>query len=373
MDFELTEEQKAIRKTVKEFSEKELEPHVKEWEESGEISRDAFRKMAELGLTGINVPEKYGGMGLDYLTAAVVYESLAAGGVEYITVHNMVCFFVHKFGNDQQKTKYLIPLAKGELLGSFALTEPNAGSDVSAIETSAVLSGDKYVLNGNKVFITCAGEAEIYATMAKTNKEKGEISAFIVEKGTPGLSFGKEEEKLGLKNMPTREVIFEDCPVPADNLLGKPGDGFRIALSSLDEGRISVGALSVGGSQLVLGEAIKYAKQRVQFGRPIVKFQAIQFMLADMATQTEASRWLVYNAAYRMDHGLSYIKEASMAKMYATDVALKVAIDGIQILGGYGYTTDYGIERALRDAKGAQIVEGTNQIQRIIIAGELVK
>jgi alkylation response protein AidB-like acyl-CoA dehydrogenase len=313
-------------------------------------------------------------MGLDYLTAAIVYETLANSGVGYITVHNMVCFFVHKFGNEEQKEKYLSSLAKGEILGSFCLTEPNAGSDVSAIETSAVLCDDKYILNGTKVFITCAGEAEIYAVMAKTDKERGEISAIIVEKGTPGLSFGKKEEKLGLKSMPTREVVFEDCPVPAENLLGEPEDGLKIALSSLDEGRISVGALSVEGAQFGLDEATKYAKQRVQFGKPIASFQAIQFMLADIATKVEATRWLVYNAAYRMDHhGSSYMKEASMAKMYASDVAMKVSTDAIQILGGYGYTTDYSVERLFRTAKGFQIVEGTNQIQRMIIARELLR
>jgi alkylation response protein AidB-like acyl-CoA dehydrogenase len=287
----------------------------------------------------------------------------------------MVASVISDYGSEEQKKRWLPPMCSGEKLGAFALTEPDAGSDAASIRTQAVKKGDSYLLNGRKIFITSGGEADIYVVYVKTDPEKGAkgISAVIVEKGTPGLFFGKIEKKMGMKSHPTRELIFEDCLIPLDNLLGEENEGFKIALSELSGGRINIGSISVGLSQVSLDEAIKFAKERAQFGKPIASFQGIQFMLADLATAIEGARLLVYRAAYLKDQNQPVIKESAMAKLYATDVAMKVTTEAVQIMGGYGYMKDYPVERNMRLAKAMQIVEGTNQIQRMIIARELVR
>lgn len=295
--------------------------------------------------------------------------------MSYVSINNLVCFLIYKNGNEEQRRRWVVPLAKGDLFGGFVLTEPNAGSDAASIRTSADKRGDEYILNGTKIFISAGGEAEVYTVVAKTDKEKGAAGAsiFVVEKGTPGFSFGKIEKKMGMCSYPTRELIFDDCKVPKDHLLGEEGKGFKMIMEALDGGRINIGAISVGLAHASLNKALNYSKERVQFGKHISEFQGIQFMLADMATDIEAARLLVYKAAYMKDHGQKVTKEAAMAKKFATDVAMRVTTDAVQILGGYGYMKDYTVERYMREAKVGQIVEGTNQIQRVVIARELLK
>jgi len=378
MNFDITEEQKEILNTVRDFTRNEIAPYAGKWEEEKEFSRETFRKMGVIGLTGLYPQEEYGGIGVGKLTAAMVFEELARGCAStatYLSVHNLVTSVIYDFGNPEQKERWLPPLSKGEKLAGFALTEPDAGSDALAIRTVAARNKGGYLLDGRKIFITSGGEAEIYVVYVRTDPGKGVkgISAVIVEKGTKGFSFGKEENKMGMRSHPTRELIFEDCWVPEENLLGKEGEGYRIALSELNGGRINIGAISVGLSQAALDEAINYARERVQFGKPIASFQGIQFMLADMASAIEGARLLVYKSAYLTDRNEPVMKEAAMAKLIASDVAMKVTTDAVQILGGYGYMKDYPVERYMRLAKAMQIVEGTNQIQRIVIARELLK
>ncbi|RJP65874.1 MAG: acyl-CoA dehydrogenase [Candidatus Abyssobacteria bacterium SURF_17] len=378
MSFQLTEEQESLRRTVQKFAEKEIAPIAAEAEEKAEFHREIFEKLADIGLLGIACPEEYGGAGLDYSTYIVVVEEIAKHCLATavgLGVQNLPQIMIDRFGTKEQKEKYLSPLSSGKKLGAFALTEPGAGSDASSLKTSAVRDGDGYVLNGTKVFITHGGVADIYLVMAKTQPEKGAhgISSFIVEDGTPGFSFGKVEKKMGLRASPTREIIFEDCRIPRESLVGKEGDGFKIAMIALDSGRITIGAAAVGVAQAALNEAVKYAKQREQFGQPIASFQGIQFMLADMATSIRAARNLVREAAYLKDSGQAFSHVAAMAKLYATDTAMKVTTDAVQIFGGYGYMQDYPVERLMRAAKVTQIVEGTNQIQRMVIARNLLK
>ena len=377
MIFKLTEEQEAVRNMVRSFAEKELAPHVDEWEEKEIFPREAFKKIAKLGLFGLTCPEEYGGTNMGFLSSALIYEELGKTyrAMSYLSVHNLVCFLIYKNGNEDQRNRWVVPLAKGDLFGAFALTEPNSGSDAAAIQSSAVKKGDDYVINGNKIFISAGGEADVYTVIVKTDKEKGAAGAsiFVVEKGTPGFSFGNLEKKMGMCSYPTRELIFDDCIVPKDHLLGSEGKGFKMIMEALDGGRINIGAVSVGLAQAALDKALNYSKERVQFGTPISGFQGIQFMLADMATEIEAARLLVYKAAYLKDQGLKVTKEAAMAKRFATDVSMKVTTDAVQILGGYGYMKDYTVERYMREAKVGQIVEGTNQIQRVVIARELLR
>ncbi|RJP55809.1 MAG: acyl-CoA dehydrogenase [Deltaproteobacteria bacterium] len=377
MIFKFTEEQEAVKRMVKNFAEKELAPYVDEWEEKEIFPREAFKKIAELGLFGMTCPEEYGGTNMGFLSSAIIYEELGKTyrAMSYVSINNLVCFLIYKNGNEEQRMRWVIPLAKGDLFGGFALTEPNAGSDAAAIQTSAEKKGDRYVLNGSKIFISAGGEADIYTVVAKTDKEKGASGAsiFIVEKGTHGFSFGKTEKKMGMCSYPTRELIFDDCIVSKEHLLGGEGKGFKMIMEALDGGRINIGAISVGLAQAALDKALSYSKERAQFGKPISEFQGIQFMLADMATEIEAARLLVYKAAYMKDQGLKVTKEAAMAKRFATDVAMKVTTDAVQILGGYGYMKDYTVERYMREAKVGQIVEGTNQIQRVVIARELLR
>jgi acyl-CoA dehydrogenase len=378
MAFELSEEQEQLRRTVAKFAEKELAPIAAEADEKGEFHREIYEKLADLGLLGIPCPEEYGGAGLDYSTYVIVIEEIAKHCLATavgLAVQGLPQIMIGLFGDEEQKKKYLAPLASGKKLGAFALTEPNAGSDAASLKTSAVLDGDGYVLNGTKVFITHGGVAEVYLVMAKTDPSKGPrgISSFIVEDGAPGFSCGKTEKKMGLRASPTRELIFENCRVPRRNLVGKEGDGFKIAMTALDSGRITIGAAAVGVAQAALDESVKYAKQREQFNQPIANFQGIQFMLADMATSIRAARNLVKEAAYLKDNGKPFSQVAAMAKLFATDAAMKVTTDAVQILGGYGYMQDYPVERLMRAAKVTQIVEGTNQIQRMVIARHLLK
>ena len=377
MDFELSEEQKAIQRMVRGFVNKEVIPNVEKWEEKEELPKATFKKLAELGLFGMAAPEEYGGMPVDALTSAIIYEELIKGyrGLSYLSVHNLCLSLIARFGSHQQKGRWLPGLAKGELFGAFAITEPSAGSDAAAIQTSAEREGDEYLINGTKIFISCGGDADVYTVSTKTDKEKGAkgISVIVVEKGAPGFFVGKTEKKLAMRAYPTRELIFENCRVPAGNRLGEENWGFKILLSGLDGGRINVGAGAVGNAQAAFEIALKYAKERVQFGQPIANFQAIQFMLADMATEIQAARLLVYHAASLKDRRLPVTLAASMAKRYATDMAMKVTVDAVQILGGYGVMQDYKVERYMREAKIGQIVEGTNQIQRMVIARELLK
>jgi len=379
MDFVMTTEQESIRKVVRDFAEKSVAPTAAERDEKELFPRDIFDAMGELGFLGLPYPEEYGGAGSDFVSYAIAVEEIsrvcASTGIG-LSVHTSLCSWpIFKYGTEEQKQKFLRPLAEGTKLGAFGLTEPNAGTDVANASTSAVRDGNEYVLNGTKVFNTNGGEAEIEVIFAATDKSAGMkgMSAFIVEKGTPGLTFGKKEIKMGIRSSVQREVIMENCRIPAENLLGKEGEGFKIAMTTLDGGRIGVAAQSVGIAQGALDEAIKYAKARVQFGKPIAANQAISFLLAEMATKIEAARLLTYKAAFHKSHHLPYSKEAAMAKMFASDTAMQVTTDAVQIFGGYGFSREYPVERMMRDAKITQIYEGTNQAQRMVIAGNILR
>jgi butyryl-CoA dehydrogenase len=379
MQLELNDQQKMIQKMVREFAEKEIAPVAAELDQKEEYPTKILEKMAKLGLLGIIIPVEYGGAGLDTISYAIVIEEIsrkcASTGV-ITSVHNsLVCWPIMKYGTEEQKKKYLPILAKGEKIGAFAGTEPNAGSDLGAMQTTAVLKGNKYIINGDKTFITSGSEAGVIIVFAVTDKSTGPkgISAFIVESDMKGYKVGSIYEKLGINASKTAELIFEDMEVPKENLLGKEGEGFKIALSTLDGGRIGIGAQAVGIAQAALDESIEYSKQRQQFGRPIAKFQAIQWMIADMATHIEASRYLVYNAAYTKDKGERFSKEAAMAKLFASETAMDAVIKAVQIHGGYGYTKEYTVERLFRDAKITEIYEGTSEVQRLVISGSLLK
>jgi acyl-CoA dehydrogenase len=378
MRLSFTAEQEMMRKMVRDFAETEITPLVNRMDEEDRFPREIVNKMAQLGLMGIPIPEKWGGAGADFISYILALEEIskvsATVGV-ILSVHTSVGTMpILTYGNEEQKKKYVSRLASGKYLGAFALTEPQAGSEASNLRTSARKAGDKYILNGNKIFITNSGEADVYVTFAVTDPGKGSkgISAFIVEKDTPGFRVGKKEKKMGLNGSNTCELIFEDAEVPAENLLGREGQGYEVALSNLAGGRIGIAAQAIGIAQRAMQEALSYAKERHQFGKPIAKKQAIQFKLADMATQIEAARLLIYRAAEKRQKGKPCKKEASMAKMFASDTAMKVTTEAVQIFGGYGYTREYPVERLFRDAKITQIYEGTNEIQRIVIAGELL-
>ena len=379
MKLELNDQQKMIQKMVREFAEKEIAPVAEEHDKEAKFPREILNKMAKLGLLGIVIPTEYGGAGLDIISYAIIVEEIskkcASTGV-ITSVHNsLVSYPIMKYGTDEQKNKYLPTLAKGEEIGAFAGTEPNAGSDLGAMQTTAKLKGDKYIINGDKTFITSGPEAGIFIVFAVTDKEAGAkgISAFIVEKDFKGFKVGGVFDKMGINANLVSELIFENMEVPKENLLGKEGEGFKIALSALDGGRIGIAAQSVGIAQACLDESIEYSKQRQQFGRPISKFQAIQWMIADMATKIEAARFLVYNAAYSKDKGGRFSKEAAMAKLFASETAVEAAIKAVQIHGGYGYTKEYTVERLFRDSKITEIYEGTSEVQRLVIAGSLLR
>lgn len=379
MNFELNEEQQQIKASVREFAESEIRPHVMEWDETQHFPEELRPQLAELGLMGVIFPEEYGGAGMGYVEYATIIEELGrvCGSVGLsVAAHNSLCSnHIYQFGSEEQKQKYLVPLAQGESFGAWGLTEAGAGSDASGTRTTAVRSNGGWKVNGSKNFITHAISCNTLVAVAVTDREKGNkgISAFIFDKSMEGFRPDKKENKLGMRASETASVVFEDCYVPDENRLGNEGEGFTQAMQILDGGRISIAALSVGIAQGAYEAAIKYAKERVQFGKPIAEFQAIQFKLADMATQIEASRLLTLQAAFLKDAGKKVTKQSAMAKLYASETAVKVAEESIQIHGGYGYTKDYPAEKYWRDAKLCTIGEGTSEIQRLVIAKQLLK
>ena len=377
MAFELSSEQQMIRLMAGDFAKKELEPMATDWDRQGTFPLQAVKKMGELGLLGMMVPTEMGGSEAGAVAYSLALQEIAyscASSAVTMSVANLSTEPLLRFGNKEQQGKWLYALAQGTLLGAFALTEPGAGSDPGSMTTTAELRKDKYVINGTKVFITHGQYADVINLIARTGPEKGSrgLSAFIVEKGTPGLKIGAKEEKLGLRASNTVELIFEDCEIPAANRLGNPGEGFKVAMFALDSGRIGIASQAVGIARACLDEAIAYTKQRRQFGKTINSFQAIQFMIADAATQIEAASWLTLAAADRKDRGMQFTKEASMAKLFASEVANKVAYMALQVHGGYGYTKDFKVERLFRDARATTIYEGTSEIQRIVIARETI-
>lgn len=378
MRFSFTPEQEMMRKMVRDFAETEITPIVNKMDEEDIFPREIINKMAALGLMGIPIPEEWGGAGADFISYILALEEISKASATVgviLSVHTSVGTMpILKYGTEAQKKRFVPRLAQGEYLGAFALTEPQAGSDAANLRTSARKAAGKYILNGSKMFITNSGEADVYITFAVTDPDKGTkgISAFIVEKDTPGFRVGKKEKKMGLNGSNTCELIFEDAEVPEENLLGRVGQGYEVALSNLAGGRIGIAAQAAGIAQGAMNAVIPYAKERKQFGKPIAKKQAVQFKLADMAAQIEAARLLIYRAAEQKQLGFTCKKEASMAKMFATDTAMKVTTEAVQIFGGYGYTREYPVERLFRDAKITQIYEGTNEIQRLVIAGQLL-
>jgi alkylation response protein AidB-like acyl-CoA dehydrogenase len=379
MDFSLTEDQKMLRAMVRDFAERELEPIAAQIDEEARFPASTIKKMAELGLMGILFPEKYGGNYSGPVAFAIATEEIsrvcASTGIIYGVTAGLAAKSIYRAGNEEQKQRFLTPVARGEKLACFALTEPGAGSDVAALETSASRKEGGYLLNGTKIFTTNGAEADlaiVFATLDKSLKHRG-ITAFVVEKGTPGFSVGKLEHKLGIRASSTAELIFEDCFVPLSNRLGNEGEGFKIALSAIDSSRITIAAQALGIAQGAFDKALAYAKERRQFGQPIANFQAIQWMLADMATHIDAARLLVYRAAYLEDRGLPFVKEAAMAKLFAPEAAMLVTTKAIQIFGGYGYVKDYPIERYFRDARITGIYEGTDEMQRMTIARSLIR
>jgi len=379
MDYLLTDEQKMIKELSHKIAEEKIRPVAAKYDQSEEYPWEIIKVAAEAGLFGLFIPEEYGGMSVNVLNLCIATEELsrACGGIAVCYAASALGTFpIVLFGNDQQKKKYLPDLANGKKVAAFAITEPEAGSDASAIKTTAKKEGDYYILNGLKHFITNGGDAETYVVIAMTDKTKGArgASAFIVEKGAPGFTFGKKEDKFGIRASSTRELIFTDCKIPKENLLAKEGMGFIVTMRTFDMSRPGVASQALGIAQGALELAVKYAKERHQFGKSISSFQGIQWMLADMATEVEAARALVYSTARMVDAGIKDVaKESAMAKLFASDVAMKVAVDALQIFGGYGYMRDYPIEKYVRDAKITQIYEGTNQIQRNIIALQLIK
>ncbi|TCP69470.1 acyl-CoA dehydrogenase [Baia soyae] len=374
MQFRLSEEHEMMRQMVRDFAEKEVKPSAAERDEHEIFDRSIFDKMSKLGMAGIPWGEEYGGVGSDYLSYVIAVEELSrvcgSTGVTLSAHISLASYPIFTFGTEEQKQKYLRPLAEGTKLGAYGLTEPGSGSDAAAMRTTATRDGDDYILNGSKIFITNGGDAEIYVVFAVTDaslKHKG-ITAFIVEKGTSGFLIGKKEKKLGIRASATTEIIFEDCRIPSSQRLGAEGEGFKIAMKTLDGGRNGIAAQAVGIAQGAYEEALAYAKERKQFGKPLIALQAIQFKLADMATKIEAARLLTYQAAWLEAQGLPYGKASAMAKLFAGDTAMEVTTEAVQVFGGYGYSREYPVERMMRDAKITQIYEGTNEIQRVVIA-----
>lgn len=379
MEFTLKKEHKLLKDLYQSFAENEVKPLAAEVDEEERFPIETVKKMAEIGMMGIPVPKEYGGAGADNVAYAMAVEELAkhcGTTAVIVSAHTSLCIApILENGTPAQKEQYLPSLAKGEKIGAFGLTEPNAGTDAAGQQTIAVLDGDNYILNGSKIFITNAGYADVYIIFAMTDRSKGlkGITAFIVEKGFEGFSIGKKEKKMGIKGSATCELIFENCIVPKENMLGKEGRGFGIAMKTLDGGRIGIAAQALGLAQGALDETVKYTKERKQFGRAIAKFQNTQFELASMDTKIEASRLLVYKAAYFKDQKMRYSKEAAMAKLFAADTAMEVTTKAVQLHGGYGYTREYPVERMMRDAKITEIYEGTSEVQKMVIAANLLK
>ena len=379
MEFSLSEEQRLLKQTVRDFAEAEIGPHSREWDERQEFPRELFAQLGELGLMGVVWPVEYGGSGMSTLDYAVVIEELSrvdAGVALSVAAHNSLCSgHIYLAGSEEQKKKYLVPLAKGQFVGAWGLTENSAGSDAGGTKTTAVRDGAHWVLNGSKTFITNGRVADVAVVMAVTDRTRGKkgISAFLVERGTPGFRPGKKEDKLGVRSSDTSELILEDCRIPAGQLLGQEGMGFIDTLRILDRGRIGIAAWSLGIAQASLEASLRYASERKQFGHAIADFQAVQFKIAEMATRVEASRLLTHRAAWLRDSGQEHTAESSMAKWYASEVAVEAALDAVQIHGGYGFTKEYPVERYLRDSKLGTIGEGTSEVQRLVIARELLR
>ena len=373
----LTGEQKAIQNMALDFAMAEMAPHAMKWDAEKIFPTDVLSELARLGFAGVYVGEEYGGSGLSRLEAALVFEALSAGCTStaaYLTIHNMASWMIDSFGNESQRAKFLPPLMRMDMMASYALTEPGSGSDAAAMRSRAIRDGDHYVLNGSKAFISGAGHSDLYVAMVRTGDEgAGGVSCFLIEKDTPGLSFGANERKMGWNNQPTAQVVFEDCCVPVENLLGEEGDGFKFAMKGLDGGRLNIAACSLGTAQRAFDKALAYAVEREQFGNRISDFQAIQFKLADMATELQAARLMLYDAARALDdNDPECTKRSAMAKRFVTDTGFNVANEALQIHGGYGYLQDYEVERMVRDLRVHQILEGTNEIMRVIIARHLL-
>lgn len=379
MDFSLSKTEELFLQMIREFAEKEVKPLAAEVDEEERFPLETIEKMAKTGLMGIPVPVKYGGAGGTNLMYGMAVEELSrvcgTTGVVLSAHTSLCCAPIMENGTEEQKMKYLPRLASGEWIGAFGLTEPNAGTDAAMQQTTAVLDGDQYVLNGNKIFITNAVYAHVYVIFAMTDKSLGNkgISAFIVEKGTPGFSIGKKEKKMGIRGSATTELVFEDCRIPKENLLGQQGKGFAIAMKTLDGGRVGIAAQALGIAQGAMDETIKYTKERKQFGRSISQFQNTQFQMADMETKVQAARLLVRSAHWKKDNGMPYSVDAAMAKLFAAETAMEVTTKAVQLHGGYGYTREYPVERMMRDAKITEIYEGTSEVQRMVIAGKLFK
>ena len=377
MDFSLDEEQVMMRDTVRKFVEKEVKPFVEELDEKEEYPHEIMKKIFEQGFTNLNIPEAYGGSGIDPLTALIITEEIARGCSAVATsssCNSLATYPILIGGNEEQKQRFLRPIAEEGLYASFCLTEPGAGSDVASLSTLARKDGNRYIINGRKQFITSANVAKFLTVFCQSGTTKGHntVSTLVLESNTPGVTIGRHERKMGLRASITCEVIFEDVEVPIENLLGGEGAGFKLAMETLNKARPTTGAMALGIAQAALEASVNYAKERIQFGKPIGQQQAVQLMLADMAMKVETARLLVYKAGYLMAKGLPYTKESAMSKCYAADIAMEVSTDAVQIFGGYGYTRDYPVEKYMRDAKIMQIYEGTNQIQRIVIAKELL-
>ncbi len=378
MDFALTDDQRAIQDAARAFADAELAPHSAEWDETKHFPVDVMKHAAEMGFCGIYTGEEHGGMALGRVEAAVIFEELSRGDVStaaFISIHNMATWMIDKFGSDDLRARYVPRLVSMELIASYCLTEPGSGSDAAALRTTAKLDGDHWVLNGSKAFISGAGTSDVYVVMARTGADgpKG-ISTFVVDKDAPGLSFGAQEKKMGWNSQPTAIVAFDDCRIPAANLLGKEGDGFRYAMMGLDGGRLNIAACSLGGARLALETALEYVASRKQFGKPIADFQNTQFKLADMATQLEAARLLVLRGAWAVDtNHPEKTKWCAMAKRFATDACFQIADEALQLHGGYGYLKDYPLERIVRDLRVHRILEGTNEIMRVITAREMMR
>lgn len=378
MDFALTEDQQIFQRMVREFATDEIEPVAGQMDEDERFPVENMKKMAKLGLMGVTIPEEYGGSGGDSIHLVIAAEEIAraCGGTSavYLASLSLACYPIYRFGTEEQRRRFVVPLARGEKLACFALTEPGAGSDAGALSTTAIRNGDNYVVDGTKVFITNGAEADIavvFATTSKSLRHKG-IVALVIEKGTPGFSVGKKEKKLGIKASSTAELVFEGCKVSIENRLGNEGDGFKVAMAAIDSSRISVAAQAVGIARAALEASLSYTQNRQQFGQAIANFQAIQWMLADMATAVDAARLLTYRAAYLKNQGLPYIREAAMAKLFASEAAMRVTTKAVQLHGGYGYIKDYPVERYFRDAKITEIYEGTSEMQRMTIAKQLL-
>jgi butyryl-CoA dehydrogenase len=379
LNLELSEEQKLLQKSVREFAETEVRPLAKELDETGKFPRETFRKAAELGLTGVAFPEDEGGAGFDHIAYSIVIEEIsrccASTGVVLSVQNSLYCDPVHRFGTAEQKKKFLLPFTRGEKIGCYALTEPQAGSNAAALQTKAQKKGDKFVINGTKAWITNGGAADAAIVYVNTDPARGEkgITALVVEKGTPGFKVGKDEKKLGIHATACCELIFTDCAVPEGNRIGNEGEGYKVALSTLDGGRIGIAAQATGIAQGAFEAARKYSQERMAFGHPISQFQAIQFMLADMATEIDAARLLVRKAAWKQDSGQRFSQEAAVAKLFASEMATRVTHKAIQIHGGNGYSQEYPVERAYRDARITEIYEGTSEIQRLVIAAWVLR